>query len=669
MKFRFHWLALGRLALAACWLSIATAGSAAELVDMFADRQTVTGSAGQVLGSNTLASVELNEPQHGGKPGGRSVWITWVAPADGIATFDTLNSDFDTLLGVYYLQPGTDPPMSRLHAVGENDDDEEDRTSISVVQFGAIAGTNYQIAVDGYQGLSGNIQLNWKFVPLTNSAPTIVSLPNSRAMRPGDSLFLSVGFQASSDLDLTWFYNGKEIPNAESATLVIPNFQATNVGHYKLRIETQGSELSTPPIEVQINSEGITNALATDKLLDAPPSGIVGQVGFRGGKPPAVGGLATAKDLGVVRGYNGTQIFDTTYATTDPNEPQHCGLPGGASYWFSYLPPTNGIARLDTDGSNFDTILAVYSYTPPLVGYQQIVPVACDNNSGSNGLTSRLQFTPDLNTSYLIVVTGLNGARGIAYLNYSLTTAPPPDTTPPSVLQAPQSRSVAVGSTVAFTVLAGGAPPLSFLWFKDGTPLAAETNASLSLTAVQVGDAGAYSVELTNAFGAATSAVAVLSVILPPSIASQPLSLSTYAGAAANFVVNATGTPPLHYRWNRNGVIVTNLDAPTLLLPRLALSDAGFYTVDVMNTGGLVRSAPAGLGLIGPAIANLDASSGLLSVTVPVAGPANPLVDESYNLDPPVWSPWAGNLSTNNGILSLTVDPRTNTGHFFRAHF
>ena len=50
---------------------------------------------------------------------------------------------------------------------------------------------------------------------------------------------------------------------------------------------------------------------------------------------PAAGGSA----IGVVRGYNGSQVFNTTLATTDPTEPPHCGVAGGASYWLMYQPP------------------------------------------------------------------------------------------------------------------------------------------------------------------------------------------------------------------------------------------------------------------------------------------------------------------------------------------
>ena len=60
------------------------------------------------------------------------------------------------------------------------------------------------------------------------------------------------------------------------------------------------------------------------------------------------------------RGYTGTQIFSTVGGDKDPGEPSHCGEPGGASSWFFYKAPRTGVMMVDTKGSSFDTVLAVY---------------------------------------------------------------------------------------------------------------------------------------------------------------------------------------------------------------------------------------------------------------------------------------------------------------------
>jgi hypothetical protein len=77
----------------------------------------------------------------------------------------------------------------------------------------------------------------------------------------------------------------------------------------------------------------------------------------------------------------------------------------------------------------------------------------------------------------------------------------------------PQSQTVTVGSNVTFNVTATGTDPLSYQWQKDGSDIGGETNAMLTLNAVQMSDAGSYLVVVSNIVGSVTSANAVLTVV------------------------------------------------------------------------------------------------------------------------------------------------------------
>src|SRR5262249_28825938 len=103
---------------------------------------------------NMGATKESGEPNHAGNSGGKSVWWTWMAPASGQVTIDTQGSTFDTLLAVY-----TGASVDHLSGLVSNDDSGGGTTS--QVTFAAQAGTAYHIAVDGYNGSSGNIVLHW----------------------------------------------------------------------------------------------------------------------------------------------------------------------------------------------------------------------------------------------------------------------------------------------------------------------------------------------------------------------------------------------------------------------------------------------------------------------------------------------------------------------------
>lgn len=83
---------------------------------------------------------------------------------------------------------------------------------------------------------------------------------------------------------------------------------------------------------------------------------------------------------------------------------------------------------------------------------------------------------------------------------------------PPQILTQPQSQTVAEGSSVTFSVVAAGTPPLSYQWQRNQDDLPGAVNASLTLNPVTVADAGAYRVIVSNAFGVAVSDEATLTV-------------------------------------------------------------------------------------------------------------------------------------------------------------
>src|ERR1051325_7186806 len=88
---------------------------------------------------------------------------------------------------------------------------------------------------------------------------------------------------------------------------------------------------------------------------------------------------------------------------------------------------------------------------------------------------------------------------------------PPP--TPPYIVIQPTNETVTAGSTVIFSVTAGGSLPLSYQWSFNGGTIANATNSSLILPNVQFSEAGLYSVQVTNTLGSTNSIQALLTVI------------------------------------------------------------------------------------------------------------------------------------------------------------
>src|SRR5437763_861982 len=141
--------------------------------------------------------------------------------------------------------------------------------------------------------------------------------------------------------------------------------------------------------------------------------------------PPANDNFAAATTL---QGAAGTITGDSTGATREAGEPVHPASPGGRSVWFNWTAPASGSATFDTEGSGFDTILAVY--TGGSLG--ALTRIAANDDIQQGTFTnSRLTFTATAGTTYRIAVDGfINDASvgaefGIIQLNWSAS-APPP---------------------------------------------------------------------------------------------------------------------------------------------------------------------------------------------------------------------------------------------------
>jgi hypothetical protein len=92
---------------------------------------------------------------------------------------------------------------------------------------------------------------------------------------------------------------------------------------------------------------------------------------------------------------------------------------------------------------------------------------------------------------------------------------------PPSIIVQPQSKAVVLGQPVTFSVTAVGSLPLRYQWRKEGQDIPGASQASYSIAAVESNHLGAYTVMVTNQYGAETSRVAHLTQVVPGCPTSQ----------------------------------------------------------------------------------------------------------------------------------------------------
>lgn len=120
-----------------------------------------------------------------------------------------------------------------------------------------------------------------------------------------------------------------------------------------------------------------------------------------------------------------TAVANNVNATKEPGEPNHTGNAGGRSVWFRFTAWKECCTELSTEGSGFNTLLAVYTGTS--VSTLTLVT----SNAGGCG-TSRVYFDPIPGTTYHVAVDGYNGAAGTVKLTCRLV-FPPPTAPPPPV--------------------------------------------------------------------------------------------------------------------------------------------------------------------------------------------------------------------------------------------
>jgi hypothetical protein len=288
-----------------------------------------------------------------------------------------------------------------------------------------------------------------------------------------------------------------------------------------------------------------------------------------------------------VRGYTGTQLF-YTYPGKDPTEPNACGVVGGASYWFTYVPPEEGIVSLNTDGSRFDTVLGVYADDGRGLGYASLISVACDNNSGANGRTSSLKYSGVPGTANYIMVDGVNGAYGITYLNYKLDPLPRISSIPSQTIYEDQSTppisfTISDASTPADSLrLAGGSSDTNLVPTSNILFGGSGSNRTVTVTpTLYRHGTNTLSITVTNAAGGTRSTAFTLNVI---QINHRPVAgndtIATYANTLIYVPVSALLAND------------TDVDGDRLTLTAVASPSANTGRVSMMKSAMVLYTPP-----------------------------------------------------------------------------
>jgi hypothetical protein len=168
----------------------------------------------------------------------------------------------------------------------------------------------------------------------------------------------------------------------------------------------------------------------------------------------------------------------------------------------------------------------------------------------------------------------------------------------PAIITHPYGQTVKQGATVSFSVLSAGDPPLTYFWENNSQIVSGGTNMTLVLTNVQSGDAGVYSVVVSNASGTAASFPARLQVTTSNYPVLFADNFDTNSSASWSFYWGAQDNlPDFTTNWAFNyGVVPYTYNGVTYLIPP-APNSAGGTTLGVKFTVNNTNGSDAGVNI------------------------------------------------------------------------
>ena len=378
----------------------------------------LNGTSGSTYGSNTSATLEISERDTDTIC--KSVWYKVTPAGSGTATFSTYGSNFDTVMTLY-RSSSSNGTHSSLEFFDENDDySVSDRTSFLPNQL-LLSGYTYFIRIAGYWSGSqaicdyGSISLAWS---VSSSAVAPGAPTNAAATGGTNSATVSWSAPSSNGGSTISSYTATSSPGGYTCTtglLTCTISGLSNFVSYTFTVTARNSAGASSP---SVTSNSVILGYQNDNLSGA---------------------------LGISAG---TTYSNNSAATAETGEPDHAGVAGGKSMWFRYSSTTLKSVSLDTNGSDFDTVLAVYGSTVsnPSFSGLQAVGSNDDDPTGLNG-SSAVSFVAQPNVVYYIAVDGYessNGSEsGAITLNVTVETTSVPSA-PTRVIAAPLNGGASI---------------------------------------------------------------------------------------------------------------------------------------------------------------------------------------------------------------------------------
>lgn len=364
------------------------------LNDNFANATKVPVSGASYVENNRYATIEHGEPLHDGDANmAGSLWWAWTPTANTSVLIDSSGSRVENVLAVY-----TGSTLAKLQQVAATSSDIA-AVHPSRLSFNAQAGQAYYIALASATTNSlGSLHLSILPGAQPDTSPPIITVTGPQSGLTVSNQIVTVTGTAADA--------GNPATGLNKIVVTVNGCEATTA---------TGTTSWAAPISLQPELN-IIQAVAYDESGNASPPVTIELVYFA--VTPGNDFFAQAAPL---LGMIGTNSVDTSNATKETGEPDHAGNSGGKSVWWFFSPPVDGVITLSTEGSTFDTLLAVY--TGDTVSGLSVVGANDDAFLGAPGGFSLLNQAVHANVVYYVALDGYGGAGGPALFSYSFSPA------------------------------------------------------------------------------------------------------------------------------------------------------------------------------------------------------------------------------------------------------
>jgi hypothetical protein len=373
--------------------------------------------------------------------------------------------------------------------------------------------------------------------------PAIVTQPLDLTVEVGQTATFSVTATGTPPPTYQWRFEGADLAGATEATLILTNVQPSQAGVYSVVVSNSAGWVVSAGAQLTVEPASLArHDLSRDFSLASNPNGVwtYGYAGALSGPFTAFSFSKTAYDdyglpveVWARNNFSTPQVNHNATTRTNSIDGGQGLFPPG-TVWFYPGPegtPDNfGVIRFTAPAGGSGqyavrcAVLPAYAVTLQgdtdfhvVKNGMEVFGVELSGTAGS-GYTNTLDLA-DGDTVDFVIGRGADGLlRGSSLKIEAMLALVSTNPVAPSIVVPPQSQTVLAGSDVTFTVQAGGTPPLAYQWLFNGSAIPGATEAALVLNNVQPGQAGTYAVRVSNGAGTVTSADAVLTVRLPPSL-------------------------------------------------------------------------------------------------------------------------------------------------------